>query len=169
MVCFSYLNEGDWLGYTYYTAEAVLTLTRTDGTQVNLIAEVDSGAAITLLPRSVANLLGVEWSSGQPIALGGVGGQTFTAYVHMIEAYIGETYVPELPIAIAPTEDFPPLLGRLGLYDVANVAMNNDSASVCVGEITTPMTISAISNTSIVAVLAVLGVIAVVMLTGESK
>lgn len=138
MVCYEYLDEGDWLGFQYYTPEVVLTLPSADGTPFNLVAEADSGAAITLLPRSVADATGVVWDSGIRQDLQGVGGSVFTVYVHIFEVQIGEVTVT-LPIAIAPTEDFPPLLGRLGLYEQADVLMDNENHATCIGAVTTPV------------------------------
>ncbi len=137
MVCYKYLNEGEWvLGYTYYTPEVVVSVLKPDGTgQVNFKMETDSGAAISLLPNSAGILLGIDVASGLPVGLGGVGGATFMCYVHELTVVIdGKEMV--LPIAFGETDDFPPLLGRLGLYDKANVWMDNLGAkATCVGEV----------------------------------
>jgi len=135
-----YLHEGVWLGYNYYTPEVVVTFHAADGTPVNIKMEVDSGASISLLPRSAATALGISYETGVPISLGGVGGTTFVAYVHTVTAFIGDEQA-QIPIAFAPTDDsesFPPLLGRLGLYDQLSVTMDNTAKAVCVGAITTP-------------------------------
>ena len=135
MVCYSYLKEGEWLGYPYYTPEVLVSIPKPDGSgQVNFVIETDSGAAITLLPYAAAVLLGIDLKDGIPVQLGGVGGSVFVCYVHKLDMHIGESVYYDIPVAIAPTNDFPPLLGRLGLYDQANVLMDNDNHACCVGE-----------------------------------
>lgn len=140
MTCTEYLNEGGWLGHTYYTPEVTVSILKPDGSgQVNWIIEVDSGAAITLLPRGAATMLGLVLESGIPVSLGGVGGSSFICYVHRLDVVIGDAQFNGLPIAFAPTDDFPPLLGRLGLYDVLDVLMDNAIHATCIGTIGEPL------------------------------
>jgi hypothetical protein len=141
MVCYEYLNEGDWLGLgNYYTPDILVTIPKPDGSgQVNAILESDSGAAITLLPSGYATLLGIVLTSGTPITLGGVGGSSFVCYIHVLDMVIGEQYLPKIPVAFAPTNDFPPLLGRLGLYDAITVIMDNEQHATCFGEVSEPL------------------------------
>lgn len=80
--------------------------------------QIDSGAIITLLRKSVAELLGIEAEAGRRIELSGVGGAHTVAHVHSIDARFGEGFVvPGVPCAIAESESVPNLLGRLGIFD----------------------------------------------------
>ncbi len=137
MTCWEYLREDTWLGYNYYTPEVEVVFSAADGSPRRMIMEVDSGAAISLLPRSAADILMLNYDLGIPISLGGVGGSVFVARVFELDASVGEENV-RIPVAIAPTEGFPPLLGRLGLYDQKSVLMDNENKMTCVGAITAP-------------------------------
>lgn len=78
---------------------------------------VDSGAVISLLCRSVADLLGVSLESGQHVVMTGIGQKQNDLYVHKLTARIGDS--PELSarFAVSPSEDVPNLLGRLDFFD----------------------------------------------------
>ena len=136
MVCYQYLNDGDWLGHPYYTPEVLVSILKPDGSgQVNFIMEVDSGAAISLLPSGAATMLGLDLESGTRVDLGGVGGAVFSCYVHTCDVVIGEKSL-RIPIAFGTTPDFPPLLGRLGLYDQADIFMDNmTEKATCIGQV----------------------------------
>jgi len=80
--------------------------------------QIDSGATVSLLRKSVAVLLGIDLESGRHIDLSGVGGARTSAYVHSIPTRL-ERNSPSLtvPFAIATVETVPNLLGRLGIFD----------------------------------------------------
>lgn len=81
------------------------------------VVQIDSGAVVSLLRRSVADLLGMELESGRRVELGGVGGARTVAYVHELFTRFSETIAFPVPYAIAHTESVPNLLGRLGVFD----------------------------------------------------
>lgn len=139
MVCISYLAEGTWFGYNYYTPEVLVAIKDVNGEYRQFIMEADSGAAVSLLPRSAADVLGIAWDSGQPITLAGVGGATFTCYVHKLDIAVIDEEMVQIPLAFAPTDDFPPLLGRIGIYDQKTITMDNDQKATCVGAIGEPL------------------------------
>lgn len=74
--------------------------------------QIDSGAVVSLLRRSSAELLGVVLESGRRVELGSVGGATINAYVHELETRFDEHTLISIPYAIADTEFVPNLLGR---------------------------------------------------------
>ncbi len=78
---------------------------------------VDSGAVISLLCRSVGELLRVPIESGERITVTGVGRKQNEVFVHKLAARIGDG--PERPVrfAISTSEDVPNLLGRLDIFD----------------------------------------------------
>jgi len=89
--------------------------------------------------------------------------------VHILDAYIGEVHIPNLPVAIAPSEDFPPLLGRLGLYEHSNILMNNDQISTCIGEVSTPEPIRSVGAPVPWVALGILGIVGVMMLSSQVR
>lgn len=107
---------------------------------INLLMMFDTGASISLGPRSVATLLDLNYNAGVPLILQGVGGATFPTKVHVLKAEMTKIQLLntetmrnrpllwfrlnraskvmfDLPIAIAETEDFELLLGMLGTID----------------------------------------------------
>ena len=67
----------------------VIVVNPTDTTKtVNLLMTFDTGASISLAPRSLATQLGLIWDSGVPLKLSGVGGAIFDTYVHVLKAKI---------------------------------------------------------------------------------
>src|SRR5437870_2450268 len=60
---------------------------------------VDSGAVVSLLPRSAAPFLGLDPSAGRPIELGGIGRHAMKARLH--DLVIRLAGVPSTPIPFA--------------------------------------------------------------------
>lgn len=80
--------------------------------------QIDSGATVSLLRRSVADLLHIDLESGRHIDLTGVGGAQTSAYVHDLPTRLDHNSPPlTVPFAIAAVETVPNLLGRLGVFD----------------------------------------------------
>jgi hypothetical protein len=97
---------------------AEVGLVRPDNAKIQSFAiQIDSGAVVSLLRRSVADLLGLDLKAGREITLGSVGGSEVTAYVHNLDCQFGEQLRLTAPFAIAEREDVPNLLGRLGIFD----------------------------------------------------
>jgi len=83
--------------------------------------QVDSGAVVSLLRRSVADLLGLDLDSGRRIEVTSVGGGKTTAHVHELLTRFAKTIEYPVPFAIATTEHVPNLLGRLKVFDSLQV------------------------------------------------
>jgi hypothetical protein len=97
---------------------AEVQLQRTDGSYQAFSIQVDSGAVVSLLRRSVADLLGLRSEDGREVRLGSVGGSRVRAFIHELKARFSADS-PPLParFAIADSESVPNLLGRLDLFD----------------------------------------------------
>ena len=87
------------------------------GTFRPVFLQIDSGAAISLLRRSFADLLGIDLAAGRRIELGSVGGSRIVAFVHEIETRFADQIVLSIPYAISEIERVPNLLGRLGVFE----------------------------------------------------
>ena len=96
---------------------AELNLRSTAGRWRTFSVLVDSGATISLMPRSAAELLGVQPNTGESIELTGVGGAARRYFVHRFDARIGNLPECEMRIAVADSENVPNLLGRLDVLD----------------------------------------------------
>jgi hypothetical protein len=92
-------------------------LKSTTGRWYPLSVQVDTGAVISVFPRSVCALLGADLESGERVELSGVGAQPRAYDLHKFPAKIGD--LPEFPtrVAISEKEDVPSLLGRLDMMD----------------------------------------------------
>lgn len=86
-----------------------------------LALQMDSGAVVSLLRRSVADVLQLDWESGRRIALSGVGGGSTSAYVHHLHTRFTPGIELQVPFAISDTERVPNLLGRLGVFDAMQI------------------------------------------------
>lgn len=100
---------------------AEIELRRPGGKSQSFAMQLDSGAVISLLRRSVATLLGVQFDEGKKIELGAVGGNGIIAYQHDLEFRFNGGTSLRAPFAIAEREDVPNLIGRLGVFDVLQV------------------------------------------------
>ncbi len=89
-----------------------------NGRKRQVLLHVDSGAVVTLVARSVGELLELVPSRGRRIELSAVGGAVNEAHVHELTLRIGDQPEPALkvPVAIATKENVPNLLGRLGVF-----------------------------------------------------
>lgn len=100
---------------------ANVRLRRGDGGLEGFAIPLDSGAVISLLRRSVADVLGLNWENGRRVELGGIAGQRFRAHVHQVETVLHDSFRFPVPYAIADREDVPNLLGRLGFFDQVQI------------------------------------------------
>lgn len=93
-----------WIGFTLY---------------------VDSGADITLLPKSACKGLGYSLKAGEPGYVGGITRGRIKVYIHEISMKLGEE-VFKAKVAFAQTENVPPLLGRTDVFDHFKVCYDNE-------------------------------------------
>jgi hypothetical protein len=94
---------------------------------------MDSGAVVSLLRRSVADLLGLDLATGRKIDLTGVGGASTIAYVHNLQSRFDGSLTLEVPFAIADSETVPNLLGRLGVFDRLQMDFDSSLSQTTVG------------------------------------
>ena len=83
---------------------------------VKEIFYVDSGADLTIIPRSVGELLELDLKERDIIDLYGVGEGALSVAIKKIEMEIGDTRITAR-IGWALTERVPLLLGRLDIFD----------------------------------------------------
>lgn len=77
----------------------------------------DTGADFCVLPRYIGETLVKEITVGKYVEIKGVvPGTILVAYVHNVKVMIGSLAF-EAPVAIADSNDVPPILGRVGALD----------------------------------------------------
>ena len=110
-------------------ATPIVTLSaqnQSTGEWFNIELEFDTGAMISLLPRSAAAVLGINLVKGYPITLMGVGGALIRAYVHPVTIKFQRQQL-EIYVAFA-TVEVPPLLGRFTVFNqIGEIELNNES------------------------------------------
>ena len=90
---------------------------------------VDSGADITLIPRSVGDLLGFEVNKGKIVDITGVGGGTVPVIVKKVMMCVGKE-IFDARVAWALIEDVPPLLGRMDVFNKFDVIVREEEKEV---------------------------------------
>ncbi len=85
------------------------------GEWLSLFLVVDSGAAISALPKSDAGMFGVDAEKGAPMLISGVGGIAVKGWQQNIEVRLG-TKLIDLPIVFLDDDLAPRILGRLGVF-----------------------------------------------------
>ena len=96
-----------------WTPFAELDLKSSQGRWYQFSLQVDTGAVISVLPRSAAQLIGIPPNSGELIDMAGVSAPARPYLLHCVAARIGDSGEFPMRIAFAEREDVPALLGRL--------------------------------------------------------
>ena len=107
------------------TPSIPITLTGKDG-KYDFIALLDSGADISAIPKSIAELIGLD-ISGQKEETSGIGGNVSAVETNInIEISKGhELYNFIIPVKVILSKDeFPILLGRAGFFDKFIITFN---------------------------------------------
>jgi hypothetical protein len=83
--------------------------------QVPLLLLLDSGAAISALPRSDAAFFGVRVARGSPVRIAGISGVPVKGWRHLVPAvFAGEKIMLPVVFLNAPA---PRILGRAGIFE----------------------------------------------------
>jgi len=85
----------------------------------------DSGADITIFPKSVSEILGLKLQDGQESSVTGVGGEEIKIFVHKITIRIEEEKL-QVRAGFAEREDIPYLLGRTDILTHFNILFEKD-------------------------------------------
>lgn len=113
MIEFSYRKEYSPVLGEIYRPSAEVILKHNDKI-VLFYPYIDSGADITLIPRSLGEMLGLELDDNI-IELGGLGDNKVPVLIKKIEIKVGRYLLP-IHVAWALIEEIPPLLGRKDLF-----------------------------------------------------
>lgn len=106
-------------GYVYRPVVEIYLRTR-DGDWFKVSTYADSGADITIFPRSVCELLGLSLQDGQESTVTGVGGEEIKIFIHRIMVRIGDEEL-KIRAGFAEREDIPYLLGRTDILTCFNI------------------------------------------------
>lgn len=84
--------------------------------QLTLYLVIDSGATVSALPKSDADVLGVRLEDGIQTAVAGVGNQFVSGWQHNLEISLGRNKF-RIPFVFLDTDFAPRVLGRSGIFE----------------------------------------------------
>lgn len=87
-----------------------------DNEKLSLFLIVDSGAIISALPKSDAEVLGIQPENGFPLSISGIGGERLNGWRHEIMGYLKDRMI-QLPVVFIDNEFAPRVLGRAGIFN----------------------------------------------------
>jgi hypothetical protein len=87
-----------------------------EGRTVIFFPYIDSGADVTLIPRSIGDALGLGLNKSDIEELAGLGEGKVAVVRQQVRMSVGSTTL-DCEIAWALIEEVPPLLGRKGVFD----------------------------------------------------
>jgi len=122
---FSYKKEPSTLfGYIYRPVVEIYLKTK-ENQWFKVSTYADSGADITIFPKSVSEIIGLKLQDGQESTVTGVGGEEIKIFVHKITVRIEEEKL-KVRAGFAEREDIPYLLGRTDILTHFNILFEKD-------------------------------------------
>jgi hypothetical protein len=93
------------------------------------ILYVDSGADITMIPKSVGEILGLKIKDDKIDSVKGIGERTVAMVVKKIKIQLGQKLILTR-IAWALTEDVPLLLGRTDIFELFDITFSKNIKTI---------------------------------------
>lgn len=131
-ICFDWRAEYSRIFGIVYRPIADIEIRSKESEWIAIKPYVDSGADISLFPRSVGEvLLGLKIESGKEHLLHGIGMQPIKSFVHDgIQMRLGHEAL-EIRAAFAEVDAVPHLLGRMDIFDRFNIAFDCHKRRTC--------------------------------------
>ncbi len=86
------------------------------GEWISLFLVIDSGATISALPKSDAEMFGISLDTGIRLLISGVGGEKIVGWKYQITARLGGKDI-SFPVVFIDNEFSPRVLGRAGIFN----------------------------------------------------
>jgi len=86
---------------------------------------VDSGAVISIFPKSLCNLLGLDFETGKDASVKTATGEEIRIRIHRLSMRIGSCRF-EARVAFSENERIPYVLGRLDTLDKVEIRLERD-------------------------------------------
>lgn len=94
------------------------------------ILYVDSGADITMIPKSVGEILGLKVENSEKIdTVKGIGERSVAIIIKKIKIQIDNKIIP-IRVAWALTEDVPLLLGRTDIFKLFDIIFSKEKKTI---------------------------------------
>ena len=122
---FPYKKEPSTLfGYIYRPVVEIYLKTK-ENQWFKVSTYADSGADITIFPKSICEILGLTLHKGQESTVKGVGGEEIKIFIHKVKVRIDKEEL-EIRAGFAEREDIPYLLGRTDILTHFNMLFEKD-------------------------------------------
>ena len=108
-----------------------------NGEEVSLIFLIDSGAAISALPKNDAPFLGISLKNGQVMSISGISSEPIKGWRYEINVMLGKETL-NLPIIFLDVPSAPRVLGRAGIFNIFTVIFEENSQRTCLLKNETP-------------------------------
>mgnify|MGYP002154995958 CR=1 FL=1 len=89
---------------------------------------VDSGAVISIFPRSLCDLIGLVFEDGKRASVRSATGEEIRIRIHRVGIRVGN-FVFDARVAFSEVENIPYVLGRLDVFDEVEVRFERDGTS----------------------------------------
>jgi len=124
-ISFPYKKEPSTLFGHIYRPVVEIYLKTTENQWLKVSAYADSGADITIFPKSICEILGLRLHEGQESTIKGVGGEEIKIFIHKITMRINEEEL-DIRVGFAEREDIPYLIGRTDILTHFSILFKND-------------------------------------------
>lgn len=107
-----------------------LTFKGSNQTILDVIALLDSGADVSVIPKGLAEVLGLDFREKRTSK--GIGGEidVWNSSVNISMKGEHEPYKFLLPIQIANNDDIPPIIGREGFFNKFKIMIDEDNQKI---------------------------------------
>ena len=96
--------------------------------EIAVDAIVDSGAVVSIFPRSLCGLLGLVFEDGTKASVRSATGEEIHVRIHKVKIRIGD-FCFDARVAFSEMENIPYVLGRLDVFNAAEIRFERDGTS----------------------------------------
>jgi len=96
--------------------------------EIGVDVVVDSGAVVSIFPRSLCDLIGLVFEDGKRASVRSATGEEIRIRIHRVGIRVGN-FVFDARVAFSEVENIPYVLGRLDVFDEVEVRFERDGTS----------------------------------------
>ena len=96
--------------------------------EIGIDVIVDSGAVVSIFPRSLCDLIGLVFEDGKRASVRSATGEEIRIRIHRVGIRVGN-FVFDARVAFSEVENIPYVLGRLDVFDEVEVRFERDGTS----------------------------------------